>query len=117
VEHNDILTLRDAGWIIAMAETAQEAFDLTLQAFRIAESAALPMVAGVDGFILSHSTEPVEIPPQEVVDKFLPPRRPDVPMLLRPGVPVAFDNLPSDNKMYAKYKITTVFEAHQEAKK
>jgi pyruvate ferredoxin oxidoreductase alpha subunit len=42
VEHNDILTLRDAGWIIAMAETAQEAFDLTLQAFRIAESAAPP---------------------------------------------------------------------------
>jgi pyruvate ferredoxin oxidoreductase alpha subunit len=92
--------LRDAGWIIAMAETAQEAFDLTLQAFRIAESAALPMAVGVDGFILSHSTEPVEIPPQEVVDK--PPRRPDVPMLLRPGEPVAFGNLPSDNKINIK---------------
>jgi pyruvate ferredoxin oxidoreductase alpha subunit len=117
VEHNDILTLRDAGWIIAMAETVQEAFDLTLQAFRIAESAALPMAVGVDGFILSHSTEPVEIPPQEVVDKFLPPRRPDVPMLLRPGEPVAFGNLPSDNKIHAKHKITTVFEAQQEAKK
>jgi pyruvate ferredoxin oxidoreductase alpha subunit len=100
VGHNNIFTLRDAGWIVAMAETAQEAFDLTLQAFRI--SAALPMVVGVDGFILSHSTEPVEMLPQEVVDKFLPPRRPDVPMLLRPGELVAFGNLPSDNKMRAK---------------
>ena len=54
VEHNDILTLRDSGWIIAMAETVQEAFDLTLQAFKIAETVVLPMAVGVDGFILSH---------------------------------------------------------------
>jgi Pyruvate:ferredoxin oxidoreductase and related 2-oxoacid:ferredoxin oxidoreductases, alpha subunit len=117
VEHNDILTLRDAGWIIAMAETVQETFDLTLQAFRIAESAALPTAVGVDGFVLSHSTEPVEIPPQEVVDKYLPPRRPDVPMLLRPGEPVTFGNLPSDNKIHARHKVAAVYEAQQEAKK
>lgn len=115
VEHNDILTLRDSGWVIAMAETVQEAFDLTLQAFRIAESALLPTAVGVDGFILSHSTEPVEIPPQDVVDKFLPPRNPNAPMTLRPGVPVAFGNLPSDNRMHARHKVA-VYNAHQEAK-
>lgn len=73
--------------------------------------------APVDGFVLSHSTEPVEIPPQEVVDKYLPPRRPDVPMLLRPGEPVTFGNLPSDNKIHARHKVAAVYEAQQEAKK
>lgn len=117
VEHNDILTLRDSGWIIAMAETVQEAFDLTLQSFKIAESAVLPVAVGIDGFILSHSTEPVELPPQELVDKFLPPRRQDIPILIRPGKPVTFGNLPSDNRIHARHKISTVYEAHKEAKK
>ncbi|AAL64805.1 2-ketoacid ferredoxin oxidoreductase alpha subunit [Pyrobaculum aerophilum str. IM2] len=117
VEHNDILVLRDSGWIIAMAENVQEVFDLTLQAFKIAETAVLPMAVGLDGFVLSHSTEPVEIPPQEAVDKFLPPRRPDVPLLLRPGEPVVFGNLPSDNRIHARHKIATVYEAQREAKK
>lgn len=117
VEHNDILVLRDSGWIIAMAESVQEVFDLTLQAFKIAETAVLPVAVGLDGFVLSHSTEPVEIPPQEAVDKFLPPRRPDVPLLLRPGEPVVFGNLPSDNRIHARHKIATVYEAQREAKK
>lgn len=117
VEHNDILVLRDSGWIIAMAENVQEVFDLTLQAFKIAETAVLPVAVGLDGFVLSHSTEPVEIPPQEDVDKFLPPRRPDIPLLLRPSNPVIFGNLPSDNKIHAKFKIATVYEAQREAKR
>ncbi|ABL87677.1 pyruvate flavodoxin/ferredoxin oxidoreductase domain protein [Pyrobaculum islandicum DSM 4184] len=117
VEHNDILTLRDSGWIIAMAETVQETFDLTIQAFKIAETAILPVAIGVDGFILSHSTEPVEIPQQEIVDYFLPPRKPDIPLLLRPGEPITFGNLPSDNKIHARHKVSTVYEAHEKAKK
>ncbi|MEM1902439.1 MAG: transketolase C-terminal domain-containing protein [Pyrobaculum sp.] len=117
IEHNDILTLRDSGWIISMAETVQEAFDLTIQAFKIAENAILPVAVGIDGFVLSHSTEPVEIPPEEVVDKFLPPRRQDVPLLLRPGHPVTFGNLPSDNRIHARHKISTIYEAQQNAKK
>jgi len=115
VEHNDVLALRDSGWIIAMAETVQEAFDLTLQAFKIAETVVLPMAVGVDGFILSHATEPVEIPPQELVDKFLPPRRPDVPLALRPGNAITFGNLPSDNRIHARHK-AAIYQAHQEAK-
>lgn len=115
VEHNDILTLRDSGWIISMAESVQEAFDVTIQAFRIAETVYLPVAVGVDGFILSHSTEPVEIPPQELVDKFLPPRNPALPLDLRPGNPITFGNLPSDNRIHARHKVE-VYKAHQEAK-
>ncbi len=117
VEHNDILVLRDTGWLIAMAETVQEVLDLTIQAFRIAETAVLPTAVGLDGFVLSHSTEPVELPPQELVDKFLPPRRPDVPLLLRPGEAVTFGNLSSDNRDHARHKIATVYTAQREAKK
>ncbi|MFN3804247.1 MAG: pyruvate ferredoxin oxidoreductase [Pyrobaculum sp.] len=116
VEHNDILTLRDSGWVIAMAETVQEAFDLTLQAFKIAESVALPVAVGIDGFILSHSTEPIEIPQQELVDKFLPPRNPELPIAFRPGNPIVFGNLPSENRLHARHKVA-VYNAHQEAKK
>ncbi|MEM1571382.1 MAG: pyruvate ferredoxin oxidoreductase [Pyrobaculum sp.] len=116
VEHNDILTLRDSGWIIGMAETVQEVFDMTLQAFRIAEAALLPTAIGLDGFILSHSTEPVEVTPQDIVDKFLPPRRPDAPIILRPGEPVIFGNLPSDNRIHARHKVATVYEAQNQAK-
>lgn len=115
VEQNDILTLRGAGWLMAMAEDVQEAFDLTVQAFKIAESAALPMAVGLDGFILSHSTEPIELTPQEVVDEFLPPRRTDVPMVFRPGVSITLGNLSSDNKIHARHK-AAVYNAHREAK-
>lgn len=115
VEHNDILTLRDTGWLVAMAGDVQEAFDLTLQAFKIAESAVLPMAVGLDGFILTHSTEPIELTPQEVVDEFLPPRRFDVPVAFRPGVPITFGNLPSDNRIHARHK-AALYNAHQDAK-
>lgn len=115
VEHNDILTLRDTGWMIAMAETVQEAFDLTLEAFRVAEASLLPMAVGIDGFILSHASEPVELPPQELVDQYLPPRNPDLPLKLRPGNPITFGNIPADDRLHAEHK-KSIYRAHQEAK-
>jgi pyruvate ferredoxin oxidoreductase alpha subunit len=76
-DHSDIMAARDCGWIQIFAENGQQAFDLTMCAFRIAEDPAvlLPTVINIDGFHLSHVIEPVVIPERAEVDKFLP----DVP--------------------------------------
>jgi pyruvate ferredoxin oxidoreductase alpha subunit len=60
-DHTDIMCLRDAGWLICMAENAQEAFDMTLQAFMISEETNLPVAVGIDAFTMSHTAEVVEI--------------------------------------------------------
>ncbi len=97
VDHHDILDQRDTGWIISMAENNQEAFDLTLLAYRVSEDERvfLPAIVGLDGFILSHTVEPVEIPDQEVIDEWLPPRR--QPYTIEPGNPISMGNLFSDD--------------------
>jgi len=77
-DQQDIVTLRDAGIILLFAENIQEACDLHIQAFKIAEDpqVMLPCIVNIDGYILSHGYEPVEFPNQELVDKFLPPYNP-----------------------------------------
>jgi pyruvate ferredoxin oxidoreductase alpha subunit len=76
-DHSDAMSARDSGWIMLFAETNQEAFDLHLQAFKIAEKVKCPVMVCVDGFILTHAYEQVDIPSQEEVDAFLPPYKPD----------------------------------------
>ena len=96
-DHQDLLSVRDSGWLIALAENVQEAFDLTLQAFRITEDKRVlqPMIVGLDAFTLSHTAEPLDIPDQETVDAWLPPREP-LPFALEPGKPFAVGNLGPD---------------------
>lgn len=60
-DHLDIALLRDAGWIIAIAENAQEAFDMTLQAFYVSEEVNIPFAVGIDAFTMSHTAEVVEL--------------------------------------------------------
>lgn len=74
-DHQDAVSQRDTGWLQLFAETNQEALDLTLQAFRIAEDqrVRLPVMVNLDGFTLSHTYEPVQLPSAEEVDAFLPP--------------------------------------------
>jgi len=74
----DSLTLRDAGWIQLYVEDNQEIFDTIIQAFRLGEDPRilLPVNVCYDGFYLSHMTEPISIPEQEAVDRFLPPYHP-----------------------------------------
>lgn len=87
-DHSDIMSERDIGWIQLFTENGQEALDLTLAAFKIAEDkrVLLPVGVNMDGFILTHMIEPLEIPDQDVVDKFLPPFEPA--MKLDPEDPV-----------------------------
>ncbi len=77
-DHQDIMSQRDIGWIQTFAENGQEAFDLTLHAFRVAEDkrVSLPMIVNLDGFTLSHVIEPIEILSQEEVDQYLSPFKP-----------------------------------------
>jgi len=75
-DQSDSMSMRDAGWIQLFAETNQEAADLHIQAFKLAEALSLPVMVCMDGFILTHAYERVDIPSQEQVDAFLPPYQP-----------------------------------------
>jgi pyruvate ferredoxin oxidoreductase alpha subunit len=75
-DHSDSMSQRDSGWIQLYAETNQEAADLHVQAFRLAEELSIPVMVCMDGFILTHAVEEVELPTQEQVDAFLPPFEP-----------------------------------------
>ena len=89
VEHNDALAVRDLGWQLVWVDTAQEALDTALIAYRLAEDRRvfLPCAIGCDGAFLTHSQTIVKIPPQEWVDGFLPPyNRGD--LLLHPDNPI-----------------------------
>ncbi|MCS7119139.1 MAG: pyruvate ferredoxin oxidoreductase [Archaeoglobaceae archaeon] len=68
-DHTDIMLLRDAGWIIAIAENAQEAFDITLQAFYVSEEINIPFAIGIDAFTMSHTAEVVEIWKPEIPNR------------------------------------------------
>ncbi|OGN92224.1 MAG: pyruvate ferredoxin oxidoreductase [Chloroflexi bacterium RBG_13_50_10] len=87
-DHSDVMATRDCGWIQIFAENAQQAFDLILCAFRIAEdpSVLLPTMVHIDGFYVSHTIEPVQFLEQEAVNKFLPEYR--YPYPLDPDKPV-----------------------------
>ncbi len=73
-DHQDVVSLRDSGWIQFQAEDIQEAVDLHLIAYRLGEdkSMMLPVMVCMDGFILTHGIESIDMPNQEQVDKFLP---------------------------------------------
>ena len=75
-DHTDSMALRDSGWIQLYAETNQEAADLHIQAFRLAEELSCPVMVCMDGFILTHAYEPLDVPDQDAVDRFLPPYDP-----------------------------------------
>lgn len=74
-DQTDSLAQRDTGWVQIYCETNQEVLDTVLIAFKLAEKIDLPVMIVYDAFILSHTYEPVEIPDQKDVDKFLPPRK------------------------------------------
>jgi pyruvate ferredoxin oxidoreductase alpha subunit len=78
-DQQDSMTARDSGWIQLYAEDNQEASDMHLQAFKIAENKdiMLPVMVCMDGFVLTHSFDPVELISQEQADKFLPPFKPE----------------------------------------
>ncbi len=75
-DHADFMNQRDTGWIMCFGMDNQEVFDLVIQAFKISEDPRvyLPVMVGLEGFILGHTTMPVEVPEQRDVDEWLGPR-------------------------------------------
>jgi len=101
VDQSDSLAQRDTGWIQFYCESNQEVLDMVLQAFRLGEQVMLPVMINLDAFFLSHTSEPVAIPKQELVDRFLPPYKPKFKMDV--GDPHAFGGLGGPN-VYMEFR-------------
>lgn len=111
---SDSMSQRDTGWIQLYCASAQELLDTVLCAYRIAETAMLPVMVCAEGFILSHTSEVVDVPDQATVDAFLPPFEPPEEWLLDPARPRSFSALPESGD-YAAFQ-HRVAEALDEAR-
>jgi len=113
-DHSDVMVVRDAGWIQFFAEDNQEAADMQIQSYKIGENPniALPVMVNMDGFILTHAFEPIELYDQATVDKFLPPYKPV--NYLDPKNPMTFGVL-ADPEWYAETRFK-IQETMEEAK-
>jgi len=80
MDQTDSLSQRDTGWIQLYCEDGQEALDTTLMAYRLAEQVNLPVMVVIDAFFVSHTFEPMDVPEQADVDRFLPPIEPKFTM-------------------------------------
>ncbi|MCF7795115.1 pyruvate ferredoxin oxidoreductase [Patescibacteria group bacterium] len=87
-DHQDAMTVRDAGWLMFFAENHQEAVAQHLLAYKVAEKLKLPAMVNIDGFVLTHSYEPVIIPSKSDIKKFLPKFKPNSNEYLNPKNPV-----------------------------
>ena len=111
-EYNDSMGARDSGWLQLYVEDNQEALDMIIQSFRIAEDkrVLLPVMPCLDGFILTHTVEPVEIPLQEEVDSFLAPYEPDI--ILDPSRPAMIGTfMPAEYIMELRRQTVGAFES------
>lgn len=122
-DHSDVMAQRDTGWIQTFVENGQEAVDLTLHAFRVAEDkrVALPVMVNLDGFILSHVIEPIIMPDQEEVDRYLPKFEPihrldvDNPLLMGPvGIPDIYTEVRYATEMALRDSYDVIVEAFGE---
>ena len=75
-DQQDSISQRDTGWIQIYARNNQEILDSVIQAYKIAETVYVPVMVCYDGYVLSHTEMPVDVPIQEDVDRFLPPYKP-----------------------------------------
>jgi pyruvate ferredoxin oxidoreductase alpha subunit len=123
-DHSDVMTTRDFGWIQTFAENGQEAVDLVYHAYRVAEKCLLPVAVNLDGFIVTHVVEPIEMLEQELVDKYLPPLKmkykldPKKPITMGAiGVPEVYTEAKKalDEAVKASYKV--VVQAWKEFEK
>lgn len=111
-EYNDSMGERDSGWLQVYVEDNQEALDMVIQSYRIAENknVLLPIMPCLDGFVLTHTVEPVEVPQQQEVDSFLPAYEPDVILdPARPAMIGAF--MPAEYIMEMRRQTVDAFES------
>jgi len=122
-DHSDTIAERDSGWIQIYVADGQEAFDTTVQAFKIAEDARvlLPVMVCIDGFSLSHVIEPIIMLDKEEVQKFLPPRKvlwsldPDKPISISPvGSPEYFSEFRRQQEEAMRQAMPVIEEVDEE---
>jgi pyruvate/2-oxoacid:ferredoxin oxidoreductase alpha subunit len=109
-DHNDSLSQRDTGWMQVYCESNQEVYDTVLQAFKVSEKVLLPCMVNLDAFFLSHTTEPVAIAKQDLVDEFLPALK--MPYKLDTSDPRAFGGLVRPD-VYTEYR----YKMHEDMEK
>jgi pyruvate ferredoxin oxidoreductase alpha subunit len=115
-DHQDSISERDTGWMQFYAESAQEALDSLIQAYKVSENknVLLPSMVCLDGFILTHTVEVVDIPSKEAVDRFLPPYQPEH-AFLDPKNPMSLGTYTDPNYyMEARYAIEVAMEGSKE---
>ena len=102
-DQQDSIGARDVGWLQIYVENVQEAVDATLQAYKIAEDAQIrtPIMVCMDGFILTHVYEPVELLDKEMAKEFLPDYQP--PAILDPAHPMTFGAF-ADPSTYTEFR-------------
>ena len=114
-DQQDTISERDSGWLQIYAENAQEALDAVLIAYRVAEDpeVLLPCMVCIDGYFLTHTVEPLDVPSQEQVDQFLPPYKPYA--FLDPEKPMSIGTF-TDPEYYmeARYDIELAMEKSKE---
>lgn len=114
-DHQDAMTVRDSGMIQLYAEDCQEAADMQIQAYKIGENPeiSLPVLVNMDGFILTHAFEPVELIDQKMADQFLPPYKPKV--YLTTKNPLTFGVLAEPAYyMETRYRLQQAIEASKQ---
>jgi pyruvate/2-oxoacid:ferredoxin oxidoreductase alpha subunit len=108
-DQSDTLSQRDTGWMQFYCESPQEVLDTVIQAYKAGEQVLLPAMIVLDAFFLSHTSEAVNIPNQEMVDEYLPPYRPQ--WKLDPADPHAFGALVTPGEyMELRYKVQKAME-------
>lgn len=114
-EHTDSIAQRDTGWIQIYCESSQEILDTMIQAYKVCEESdiLLPCLINEDAFYLSHTVEPVDMPSQEAVDKFLP--KFDPPYTLDVDDPRGFGSLSMPDQWYSEFRYM-IAEAMDRAK-
>ncbi|MCD1295202.1 pyruvate ferredoxin oxidoreductase [Methanocella sp. CWC-04] len=112
-EHTDALSQRDTGWMQFYAATVQEVYDTVLMSYKLAEKVYLPAMVNLDGFILSHSIQPLDITD---TGDFIPPI--DMPHALNTDDPVTYGNLttPADYYKFRHMIHTAMQRADKEAR-
>lgn len=105
VDHQDAISQRDTGWMIMFVSSNQEALDSVLMMYKVAEDdrVLLPFMVCLDGFVLSHTYQPVHIPDQEDVDAFLPEYKPKH-WIMDPGDPITYGNLVMPDQDYMEMR-------------
>jgi pyruvate ferredoxin oxidoreductase alpha subunit len=112
-DQSDSLSQLNSGWIQVYVEDAQEVLDMVIQAYRIAENPAVltPFMVNLDGFILTHTYEPVSIPDQARVDEFLPPFSTPNKMSFEEPMSMGMVTTPMDNLEYKFQQNKAIFDS------